>query len=185
VFDFRLRWLWNAWAKDAKPWVRLGNPCTLKDHDLFTTSTLFTVGNGENDIFLGSAWLNGMLPKDIALKIYEIASEKKCTVNKALDNELLVSHINTQNGLSVEQITQFYKLWEILQGVHIYHDTPDRIAWKFGKKVESIRLIRPRRCIFYGSHHLSDSLNGLEILGTSLMQELIMASAPNMSLDHI
>jgi hypothetical protein len=55
-------------------------------------------------IFLGSAWLNGMLPKDIALKIYEIASEKKCTVKKALDNELLVSHINTQNGLSVEQI---------------------------------------------------------------------------------
>jgi hypothetical protein len=134
VFDFRLRWLWNAWAKDAKPWVRLGNPCTLKDHDLFTTSTVFTVGNGENDIFLGSAWLNGMLPKDIALKIYEIASEKKCTVNKALDNELLVSHINTQNGLSVEQITQFYKLWEILQGVHIYHDTPYMIAWKFEKK---------------------------------------------------
>jgi hypothetical protein len=128
-----LRWLWNAWAEDAKPLVRLGNPCTLKDHDLFTTSTVFTVGNGEKDLFLGSAWLHGMLPKDIALKIYEIASEKKCTVKKALDNELLVSHINTQNGLSVEQITQFYKLWEILQGVHIYHDTPDTIAWKFGK----------------------------------------------------
>jgi hypothetical protein len=41
----RLRWLWNEWVYDSKPWVGLGNPCTPNDHDLFATATTLTIGN--------------------------------------------------------------------------------------------------------------------------------------------
>jgi hypothetical protein len=44
-----------------------------------------------------------------------------------------VSHLNTQDGLSLEHIAQFYKLQEMLYGPQLDHKTPDLIAWKFEK----------------------------------------------------
>jgi hypothetical protein len=129
----RLRWLLNKWADGSMPWVR-GNLCTPSDHDLFLAATVVTNGNRENALFWGSDWLNGIRPKDTTPKIFELAKrKKKRTLQRALENDFWVSHLNTQGSLSLEHIMQFYKLWEMLQHLQLDMNTPDTIAWKFGK----------------------------------------------------
>jgi hypothetical protein len=44
-----------------------------------------------------------------------------------------ISQINIQQGISVEQISQFYKLWEMIGDVQLNQEAPDTILWKFGK----------------------------------------------------
>jgi hypothetical protein len=117
----------------SKPWVGVGNPCTPNDHDLFAAAITVTIGNGKKAKFWESSWLNGMHPKDIAPKIFELAKRRNCTVKRALENEWWVSNINLQNGLTVEHIVQFSYLWEELQHVQLHDDTTDSIHWKFGK----------------------------------------------------
>jgi hypothetical protein len=90
--------------------VGLGNPCTPDDHDLFAAATKVTIRNGEKASFGESSWLDGMCPKDIAPKIFEIARKRKCTVKKAIDNEFWVSQLNIQGGISMEHIMHFYNL---------------------------------------------------------------------------
>jgi hypothetical protein len=52
-------------------------------------------------------------------------------VCKALDEDFWVSKINTQEGLSVDHIQQFYKLWEMLANVLLDNESEDSITWKF------------------------------------------------------
>jgi hypothetical protein len=51
-------------------------------------------------------------------------------VFKALEKDFLITQINTHDGLNVDHITQFYKLWEMLQNTHLSNDVPDSIIWK-------------------------------------------------------
>uniref|UniRef100_A0ACD6AK31 Uncharacterized protein n=1 Tax=Avena sativa TaxID=4498 RepID=A0ACD6AK31_AVESA len=126
----RLRWLWQEWKNEDKPWVGLGSPCTTKDHDLFAAATTVIVGDGEKVLFWEASWLDGMRPKDVAPLIFEISRKKKCSVLCALHNDFWVSQINTQNGLSLEHLEQFYKLWEKLVNVSLHPQRPDAISWK-------------------------------------------------------
>jgi hypothetical protein len=43
----RLRWLWQEWGQDPKPWVGLGVPCKDTGKLLFNSSTTVTIGNGK------------------------------------------------------------------------------------------------------------------------------------------
>jgi hypothetical protein len=74
-----------------------------------------------------------MSPKDTAPKIFGITKKRRCSVKVAMENSFWVFQINTQQGLTVEHIIQFSKLWEMLAHVNLNHDAPDSIAWKFGK----------------------------------------------------
>jgi hypothetical protein len=74
-----------------------------------------------------------MRPKDIAPHIFDISKRKRCTVPKALEDNLGVSQINNNNGLSLEQIVQFSNLWEMLNGEHLEPDMADSITWKVTK----------------------------------------------------
>jgi hypothetical protein len=69
VLALRLRWLWNKWVNDSRPWVGLGNPCNANDHELFVVAMTVMIGNKEKAIFWESSWLNRMRPKDSAPKI--------------------------------------------------------------------------------------------------------------------
>jgi hypothetical protein len=71
-----------------------------------------------------------MRPKDIAPLIFELSKKKKCVVHMALGNNFWVSQINTQGGLSLEHIDQFYKLWEMLSDITLAPQRPDEIKWK-------------------------------------------------------
>jgi hypothetical protein len=41
--------------------------------------------------------------------------------------------INAQQGVLVEHVIQFSKLWEMIGSVQLSQDTTDEISWKFGK----------------------------------------------------
>jgi hypothetical protein len=61
-------------------------------------------------LFFGEAsWINGMMPKDIAPLIFDQSKWKKCTVDKALEDNFWVSQINNHDGLLLEHIVQFAK----------------------------------------------------------------------------
>jgi hypothetical protein len=87
-----------------------------------------------------------------------------------LENEFCVTHLNTQEGLSVEHIVQFYKLWEMIQHVHLDIHTPNSIKWKLLGHFSVQNAI-------LGSCYLSNAFHGLEDLGSSQMQDLHMVSA--------
>ena len=87
----RIRWLWAEWLDPVKPWVRLGNPCDENDKNIFAAATKVLFGNGIRASFWESAWLDGMRPKDIAPKIFDLSKRRGCSVQKALDNNFWVS----------------------------------------------------------------------------------------------
>lgn len=52
-------------------------------------------------------------------------------VAKAMANNVWVTHINMQDGLSIVLIQQFYDLWSQTQTVQLTPGTKDGIRWKF------------------------------------------------------
>ena len=129
----RLRWLWFEWSAEPKPWSGLGNPCSARDHDIFAAATNVTVGDGEKALFWESSWLNGRRPKDFAPLVFDIAKKRNCTVRKALTNDFWAAHVDTQGGLSLEHISQFVRLWELIANVNLTPGVADLITWKFTK----------------------------------------------------
>jgi hypothetical protein len=57
-----MRWLWQEWNHEAKPWVGLGTPCTPQDMDLFAAATEVRIGNGEKISLLGGSLLKWKAP---------------------------------------------------------------------------------------------------------------------------
>jgi hypothetical protein len=44
---FCIRWLWNEWSIDPKPWVGLGSHCNKNDRALFVAATKVIIGGGK------------------------------------------------------------------------------------------------------------------------------------------
>ena len=55
-------------------------------------------------------------------------------VQEALEHDFWVSQINTQEGLSIDHIAKFDKLWELIGEVHT-DDVPDKITWMLANDV--------------------------------------------------
>jgi hypothetical protein len=125
----RLRWLWNEWNDNPKPWVGLGTPCSTLDKDLFAAATTVNVGDGKRASFWEDSWLEGVRPRDVAPLIFGLSKKRKCTVSKALENDFWVSQINIQDGLHVDHIAQFNRLWEKVNLVTLHENSPDTIVW--------------------------------------------------------
>jgi hypothetical protein len=62
----RMRWLLHEWKDETKHWVRLGNPCTTQDKEVFAVATIVTIGGGKKVFFWEAPWLIRRCPKDIA-----------------------------------------------------------------------------------------------------------------------
>ena len=58
----RLRWLWQEWGDNPKPWVGTEVPCNDTDRLLFNSSTTITIGNGNKARFWHHNWLEGEAP---------------------------------------------------------------------------------------------------------------------------
>ena len=129
----RLRWLWAEWMDPAKPWVRLGNPCDKRDKDIFASATKVLIGDGLRASFWESAWLDGLRPKDIAPKFFELSQRRNYSVQKALLNNFWVSQVKTSQGMTVDHLHEFVNLWEKLSHVQLIPDMPDSFIWKLTK----------------------------------------------------
>uniref|UniRef100_A0A453EVM2 Reverse transcriptase zinc-binding domain-containing protein n=1 Tax=Aegilops tauschii subsp. strangulata TaxID=200361 RepID=A0A453EVM2_AEGTS len=127
----RLRWLWFNWQDPLKPWSGLGTPCDNNDRNIFASASKVLVGDGLRATFWESAWLDGIRPKDIAPKIYDISNKKNCSVHKALLNGYWISQVKVASITSSEHIAQFAALWERLTHIQLNPDMQDSITWKF------------------------------------------------------
>jgi len=58
----RLRWLWQDWTEDSKPWVAMDLPCNDADRLLFNSSTTINLGDGTKARFWHNKWLEGQAP---------------------------------------------------------------------------------------------------------------------------
>ena len=101
----RLRWLWFQWTTPDRPWVGTEPPVDDIDRQLFRTSTVVTLGNGEKASFWQSSWLFGQAPRDRFPELFKWAWRKNKSVKEELQNQ------NWTRGLwrmqTVEEMASF------------------------------------------------------------------------------
>ena len=78
--ELRLRWLWYLWTEPDRPWVGSEPPVDAIDKQLFRSSTVVTVENGETATFWQSSWLNGQAPIDRYPELYKWACRENRSV---------------------------------------------------------------------------------------------------------
>jgi hypothetical protein len=96
--------------------------------DLFYAATTITIGDGRITSFWHSPWLASTKPKDIALSIFAISSQKNFTVKKTSQSTRDFSKIF--GLLNLIQVT-VSDLWTKINEAQLVERTPDGITWKF------------------------------------------------------
>jgi hypothetical protein len=118
----RLCWPWLEWKELDKIWVGSGNPCSIKDMDIFYAATTITLGNGKKTPFWHAPWLDGRKPKDIAPLIFEASKRKNWPVFQALDDNAWIRKVCLEQLLMINHI---------IQDVNLVANRDDDILWKF------------------------------------------------------
>jgi hypothetical protein len=124
----RLRWMWLEWVDPDRPWGGTELPVTEIDRQLFRTSTVVTIGDGQKASFWNSSWLNGRAPMDIAPDLFKLAWRKGRKVREELENHSWTRGLWRMN--SVEEMAQFVVLWDMVQDIE-FVDRPDEITWRW------------------------------------------------------
>jgi len=73
----RLRWLWQEWVDESKPWAGSQLPCNEADRLLFDLSTMVTIGDGAKTRFWHNNWLEGVAPRNLAPHFVPPSHQKK------------------------------------------------------------------------------------------------------------
>jgi hypothetical protein len=126
----RLRWLWQEWTEDSKPWLGMDLPCNDIDRFLFNSSTTITLGDGAKARFWHNNWLDGEAPRYLAPNLFRLATKKNRTVNQEHRNN---NWIRSLSGhiTSATHVEEFVSLWIRIQDVHLLQGVPDSITWKW------------------------------------------------------
>ena len=72
----RLRWLWQEWVEDSKPWLGSELPCSDVDRLLFNASIKISLGDGAKTRFWHHNWLEGEAPRYLAPNLFRLVSRK-------------------------------------------------------------------------------------------------------------
>jgi hypothetical protein len=86
--------LWLEWKDNTKIWAGTGNPCNDLDTEIFYAGTT----------------INGLMPKDIAPKIFEICKRKNWSVAHALHEDEWITKLAIDATTSINFLTQFVQL---------------------------------------------------------------------------
>jgi hypothetical protein len=114
----RLRWLWQDWVDDSKPWAGAELPCNELDRLLFNASTKVTIGDGEKARFWHNNWLDGEAPRHLAPHLFELVKRKNRSVKLELRNNSWIRSLNGRITTAV-QIEEFVSLWIRIQNIHL------------------------------------------------------------------
>jgi len=68
----RVRWLWQEWSDDHKPWSGTYVPCNEVDRLFFNASTTVSIGNGKKTKFWHHSWLDGEAPRNLAPHLFDL-----------------------------------------------------------------------------------------------------------------
>jgi hypothetical protein len=127
----RLRWMWQKWKHQDKPWAHMTLPSTPKERALFAAATNITIGNGQTARFWTDRWLHGMSPKDLAPQLFKIAIRKNRTVHEALTDGKWLQDLRF--ALDESHSTELMRLEVLISDIHLT-DERDEIIWVFGNK---------------------------------------------------
>jgi len=125
-----MRWLWQKWHAENKPWAGLEIPCTEMDRLLFNASTTITIGNGKKTRFWHHAWLDGEAPRNLAPHLFELVQRKHKIVAQELANNSWISALQYKIT-NATQLEEFVSLWIRIQGVALNSEIEDTITWKW------------------------------------------------------
>jgi hypothetical protein len=125
----RMRWLWHEWNDEAKPWIGLGNPCTIQDHELFATAAKISIGYRKKALFLGGYLARWNAPRDIAPLIFQSLQAEELHHQQSLGQQLL--------GLSSKHASG------PIRGAYcaIYQSLGDSIGDSFGPELTRFYLL--------------------------------------------
>ncbi|KAE8776883.1 hypothetical protein D1007_50376 [Hordeum vulgare] len=130
----RLRWLWLAWHKPDRPWVRFSVPCDSKDRSLFSMATTITIGDGRSAQFWNDRWLFGECPKVVAPGLYKIATRKNRSVHDALFRDTWLNDL--AHGLTEDMTNELSNLANRVDRVMLQVGQQDEITWRFATNGE-------------------------------------------------
>ena len=125
----RLRWLWQEWVDDYKPWNDSELPCSDDDRLLFNSSIIITLGDGAKTRFWHHNWLDGQAPRYLAPNLFRLVSRRNRTVQQELRNNNWMHKLGRKITSAVH-IEEFVSLWIRIQDVHLQQGVQNTIIWR-------------------------------------------------------
>ena len=113
-----LRWLWQEWVEDSKPWLGSKLSCNEADRLLFNSSVTITLGDGAKARFWHHNWLDGEAPRYLAPNLFQLAPRKNRTIQDKLRNNNWVRSLRRRITSAVH-IEEFVSFWIRIQDVHL------------------------------------------------------------------
>ena len=126
----RLRWLWQEWVDESKPWAGSQLPCNEADRLLFNLSTMVTIGDGAKARFWHNSWLEGVAPRNLAPHLFLLVTRKNKTVQQELQNKNWIRSLRGKITTATH-IEEFVSLWIRIQNVQLLPGVRDSITWKW------------------------------------------------------
>jgi hypothetical protein len=143
----RLRWLWYNWDQVDMPWKHLLRVSDHTDRQLFFSSTIISLGNGQDTPFWEAKWLNGMAPKELAPNLFEVARYKKRSVKTEMQGANWIR--NLTDVTTSAQLEEFTLLFMAISSVQL-SDQKDKIVWKWTSDGQ-YTVASAYDCQFYGT----------------------------------
>jgi len=112
------------------PWENLPIQVSREVDGLISVAVITEVGNGSNTLFWEDKWLDGKRIQDIAPLVYALVPKRSSrrTVLEALTGEKWTEDIQGEIGSTA--LIQYLELWDILNGVELNEEIPDKHIWR-------------------------------------------------------
>lgn len=130
-YALRLRWEWKRRAFSDAPWASLPAPIERSVSAMFEASTTFIVGNGSRTRFWTDLWLPEGRHCHFAPVVFQTVPRRwrRRTVRDALqDNQWAWDAVA---ATTVPFMTQFLRIWTILENVQLRPDEEDKMIWRW------------------------------------------------------
>ena len=131
-YALRMRWLWLKRTEDARPWHELPDEKDPIVEAMFQASIYVELGNGRKALFWTDRWLQGKSLVDVAPSLCRVIGpriKKTRTVAQALQANRWTKDIS--GALTVQVILDYLLVWDLMRGVNLVDDRPDRLCWKW------------------------------------------------------
>jgi hypothetical protein len=99
----------------------------MKAGALFDMAVYTTVGNGRSTKFWTDHWIQGKTLAEMVPNLFKVVptkAVKRRTVSQALAIRSWVNDI--QGALTVQVITDYLLVWDLIDGLELQPDTPDQ-----------------------------------------------------------
>ncbi|WVZ90185.1 LOW QUALITY PROTEIN: hypothetical protein U9M48_036512, partial [Paspalum notatum var. saurae] len=127
----RIRWLWSQRTDPDRLWGGLHVSVPAKAKAMFEVAVRTVVGDGNTTKFWTDRWIDGKCIADLAPALFAAVQKRaiKCrTVAQGLHNRSWV--MDVRGALSVQVLTEYLLVWDLVDDIVLQHDVPDKHLWK-------------------------------------------------------